>query len=77
MIDCTRFETLRGFWLHHKLESWFPNSRKNVLLNGKKYIRKSVGCVLAELQWLVEMYPIINILSYVLHTHKFIFLLAQ
>ena len=50
-------------WLCHKLELWFPNSRKNGLLNGKN--RKSVGCVLAKLQWLVETCPIINVLRYV------------
>ena len=42
----------------HKQESWFPNSQKNWLSYGEN--QKSVGCVLTELQWLVETCPIID-----------------
>ena len=42
------FETSQGFCLCHKLESWFPNSRKNGLSNSEN--QRSVGCVFAELQ---------------------------
>ena len=47
----------------HKPESWFPNNQKNGLSNSEN--QKSVGYyVFAELQWLVEVYPIIDVLHY-------------
>ena len=51
----------KGSRLRHKLESWCPNSRKNgVSKNGEN--QKSVGCVVAKLQWLIETCPVDDVL---------------
>ena len=61
---------LKGFLLCHKLESLCPNSQQNGLSNGE--IWKSVGCVLIELQWLIETCLIIDVLRYQTHTHSLV-----
>ena len=49
----------------HKLESWFPNSQKNGLSNSENRKSVALGCVVAELQWLVKTCPINDVLHYV------------
>ena len=47
----------------HGHSSWFPNSQKNGLSNGENC--KSLGCVLAKLQWLIVTCLIIDFILFV------------